>query len=158
MVVIRGGHEYILNSAALKKWNITRETPEPSGGSISRYENGELNGELVDAAKGLVRLPAPAAKDLESRIKEQQEEYRTLNAAGLTSVRHPGAPVEQYRLLKEMERRGLLTMRVNFLIRLSGVKDAEAVRKTVAVLERPAGRRRWMAAHLGSQVGNRWRI
>jgi predicted amidohydrolase YtcJ len=132
VVVVRGGHEYILNSAALKKWNITRETPEPAGGSISRYENGELNGELVDAAKALVRLPAPAPKDLESRIKEQQEEYRTLNAVGLTSVRHPGAPVEQYRMLKEMERRGLLTMRVNFLIRLSGVKDAEAVRKTVA--------------------------
>ena len=132
VVVIRGGHEYILNSAALKKWNITRETPEPSGGSISRYENGDLNGELVDAAKSLVRLPAPPAKDLESRIKDQQEEYRTLNAAGLTSVRHPGAPAEQYRLLKEMERRGLLTMRVNFLIRLNGAKDAEAVRKTVA--------------------------
>jgi predicted amidohydrolase YtcJ len=131
VVVIRGGHEYILNSAALRKWNITRETPEPAGGSISRYENGELNGELVDAAKGLVRLPAPANKDLETRIKEQQEEYRTLNAAGLTSVRHPGAPAEQYRLLKEMERRGLLTMRVNFLIRLSGVKDAEAVRRAV---------------------------
>jgi predicted amidohydrolase YtcJ len=132
VVVIRGGHEYILNSAALKKWNITRDTPELGGGSISRYENGELNGELVDAAKILVHLSAPAARDLESRIKDQQEEYRTLNAAGLTSVRHPGAPVEQYRLLKEMERRGLLTMRVNFLIRLNGVKDAAAVQKAVA--------------------------
>jgi predicted amidohydrolase YtcJ len=132
VVVVRGGHEYILNSAALKKWNITRETPIPGGGEISRAPNGELNGELVDAAKSLVSLPPPPPKDLETRIRDQQEEYKTLNAAGLTGVRHPGAPPEQYRLLKEMERRGILTMRVSFLIRLSGVPDAAAVRKTVA--------------------------
>ena len=28
VVVVRGGHEYILNSAALKKWNITKDTPQ----------------------------------------------------------------------------------------------------------------------------------
>lgn len=131
VVVVRGGHEYILNSAALKKWNITAATPVPSGGSISRYPDGEPNGELVDAAKSLVPLPVPPPKNLETRIKEQQEEYRKLNAAGLTSVRHPGAPIEQYRLLQEMERRGLLTMRVNFLVGLFGARDADAVKTSV---------------------------
>jgi predicted amidohydrolase YtcJ len=29
VVVVRGGHEYILNSAALAKWNITKATPAP---------------------------------------------------------------------------------------------------------------------------------
>jgi predicted amidohydrolase YtcJ len=132
VVVVRGGHEYILNSKALEKWGIAKETPEPPGGAISRYDDGELNGELMDRAKALVRLPEPEPKDLEARIREQQEEYRKLNAAGLTTVRHPGAPVEQYRMLQEMERRHLLTMRVNFLIRLFDARDAEGVRKTVA--------------------------
>src|SRR5262245_49011056 len=38
VVVVRGGHEYILNSAALRKWNITRETPQLPGGRITRSE------------------------------------------------------------------------------------------------------------------------
>src|SRR3990170_1914696 len=76
VVVVRGGHEYILNSMALRKWEINENTPIPDG---------------------------------------------------LTSVRHPGGSVEQFRLLQEMERRGLLTMRVNFLIRLGGVKTPQEV-------------------------------
>jgi len=32
VVLVRGGHEYILNSAALRKWNITKDTPQQPGG------------------------------------------------------------------------------------------------------------------------------
>src|SRR5438128_8548253 len=46
VVLVRGGHEYILNSAALKQWHITKETPQLSGGRITRDASGELNGEL----------------------------------------------------------------------------------------------------------------
>ncbi|MBI1872278.1 MAG: amidohydrolase family protein, partial [Acidobacteria bacterium] len=35
----------------------------------------------------------------------------------LTSIRYPGASIEQYRLLQEMRRRGILTIRVNQLMR-----------------------------------------
>ncbi|HWP84283.1 MAG TPA: amidohydrolase [Terriglobia bacterium] len=132
VVVVRGGHTYILNSLALRKWEINENTPVPEGGVISRYEDGTLNGELIDAAKSYVQLPALPPKDLETRIREQQEEYRVLNAAGLTSVRHPGGPVEQYRLLEEMKKRGLLTMRVNFLLRLGGARTPQEVGERVA--------------------------
>ena len=59
VVVVRGGHEYILNSAALNMWDINKATPQPPGGRITRDENGELNGELLDRAKALVDLPEP---------------------------------------------------------------------------------------------------
>ena len=118
VVVVRGGHEYILNSAALKKWNLTPATPVPEGGRISRYPDGELSGELVDAAKRLVQLPAAPPKDLEAHIQAQREQYQKLHAVGLTSIRHPGGLIAQYRLLEEMKNRGLLTMRVNFLMRI----------------------------------------
>jgi predicted amidohydrolase YtcJ len=120
VVIVRGGHEYVLNSAALAKWNITRATPPPSGGRITRYADGELNGELVDAAKSLVTLPAEKPRTLEQRIEEQIAEYRTLHAVGLTAVRHPGDSIDNYRMRKEMERRGVLTMRVTQLLRLGG--------------------------------------
>ena len=64
VVLVRGGHEYILNSAALTKWNITKETPQLPGGRITRDADGELNGELIDRAKSLVQLPpGPRADD-----------------------------------------------------------------------------------------------
>jgi len=113
VVVVRGGHEYILNSAALNKWDINKATKEPPGGRITRDENGELNGELVDRAKALVTLPDPPPPTIESLVAE----HKKLNAAGLTSIRYPGASIEHYRLLQEMQKRGLLTIRVNHLLR-----------------------------------------
>jgi predicted amidohydrolase YtcJ len=121
VVVVRGGHEYIVNSAALRKWNITKQTPQPAGGRISRDEQGELNGELLDRAKALVTLPNAQPLSIEYFISE----HRKLNAAGLTSIRYPGASVEQYRILQEMRRKGLLTIRVNQLLRPPAANAAQ---------------------------------
>ncbi len=140
VVVVRGGHEYILNSAALKKWNITRDTPQPSGGRITRGPDTELNGELIDRAKALVQLPPGPSLTIDAL----QEQHRKLNAAGLTSIRYPGAPVEQYRLLQEMERRGILTIRVNQLLRFNAADSAPAMRAAIA------------ASNLTSDEGDDW--
>jgi predicted amidohydrolase YtcJ len=132
LVMVRGGHIYILNSAALKKWGIDRRTAVPAGGRISRYPDGELNGELVDLAKSYVKLPPPPPKSLDDRIRDQVAEYEKLHAAGLTSLRHPGTSIEQYRLLQEMKRRGLLTMRVSVMLRPDRTADAAAFKATLA--------------------------
>src|SRR5262245_44403573 len=116
VVVVRGGHEYILNSAALVRWNITKDTLAPSGGRITRDEEGELNGELLDRARGLVTLPETGGPD-PSTAESVRAEHRKLNAVGLTSIRIPGGSPAQYRLLKEMADRGLLTIRVTHLLR-----------------------------------------
>ncbi len=51
VVVIRGGHQYMLNSAALAKWGITKATKSPPGGEIGvDRARGEISGELVDRA------------------------------------------------------------------------------------------------------------
>ncbi len=125
VILVRGGHEFIVNSAALTRWKITPDTPQPDGGRISRYPDGRLNGELVDHAKDLVTLPKPRARTLDERIDDRIAEYKKLHAAGLTTVRHPGVSVEEYRLLQEMQRRGVLKMRVHALLRPGG--NAQAV-------------------------------
>jgi predicted amidohydrolase YtcJ len=124
VVLVRGGHEYVLNSAALAKWNVTKTTAQPAGGRITRYPDGELNGELVDTAKSLVTLPADKPRTLEQQIQDQIAEYNKLHAVGLTAVRHPGDSIDNYRMRKEMERRGVLTMRVTQLLRLGGAPAA----------------------------------
>jgi predicted amidohydrolase YtcJ len=130
VVLIRGGHEYILNSAALKRWKIDEGTPQPDGGRISRYDDGSLNGELVDRAKNLVPMkdllePLGLGRErtLEQQIAAKAAEYQKLNAAGLTSVRHAGIGPEEVALLKEMQKRGLLTVRVNALLTHTAVGE-----------------------------------
>ena len=117
VVLVRGGHEYILNSAALARWNITRATAEPVGGRITTYADGELNGELVDTAKSLVTLPAAPPRSEEQQLQDLAAMYDKLHAAGLTAVRHPGDSIENYRLRRELQRRGRLTMRITQLMR-----------------------------------------
>lgn len=130
VVLVRGGHEYILNSAALTRWGITETTPQPAGGRITKYDNGRLNGELVDTAKSLVRLPPALPRTPQQQLEERIADYKKLNDAGLTSIRHPGISIADYRMLQEMQKRGQLTIRINALLRpaigASGVDPALA--------------------------------
>ena len=132
VVLVRGGHEYILNSAALTRWNITAATPPLAGGRITRYSDGRLNGELVDTAKSLVKLPSAAPRTPNQQLADRVADYKKLNAAGLTSIRHPGISIADYRMLQEMQHRGELTIRINALLRAgndaivnSGIRQGE---------------------------------
>jgi predicted amidohydrolase YtcJ len=72
VVLVRGGHEYILNSAALDKWHITKDTAQLPGGRITRGDDGELNGELIDRAKSLVQLPPGPRVTIESLVEQHR--------------------------------------------------------------------------------------
>jgi predicted amidohydrolase YtcJ len=125
VILVRGGHEYILNSAALARSNITEKTAVPAGGRITRYADGRLNGELVDSARALVRLP-PAIRTPNDQLAARIADYKKLNEAGLTTVRHPGIPINEYRMLQEIQKRGQLTMRLNVLMSATTNLDATA--------------------------------
>src|SRR3989442_9181799 len=140
VVVVRGGHEYILNSAALDKWQIDKATPQPAGGRISREENGELNGELVDRAKALVTLPPEPQPGPAYFL----EEHKKLNAAGLTAIRYPGAGIEQYRALQELEKKGLLTIRVNQLLRPPATDAATMAKMLASYNVKPEEGNEWL--------------
>ena len=140
VVVVRGGHEYILNSAALNKWHIDKSTPQPAGGRISRDENGELNGELVDRAKALVTLPPEPQPGPAYFL----EEHKKLNAAGLTAIRYPGASIEQYRALQELEKKGLLTIRVNQLLRPPATDAATMAKMLASYNVKPEEGNEWL--------------
>jgi predicted amidohydrolase YtcJ len=127
VVLVRGGHEYILNSASLTKWHIDKSTVAPEGGQISRYPDGEPNGELMDRARTLVSIPQPRLT-LEEQIASWSEQFRRLHSAGLTSIRLPGISLDQYRVFQEMKRRGLLTMRTTALLSAPPNADAAKVR------------------------------
>ena len=129
VILIRGGHEYIVNSAVLRRWGVDDKTTDPEGGRLTRYPDGRLNGELVDTARSLITLPPPPSRTSDEQMAARIAEYKTLNAVGLTTVRHPGISVDDYRRLQDLQQRGLLTMRVNALLRPGG--DAAAVARSL---------------------------
>jgi predicted amidohydrolase YtcJ len=137
VVVVRGGHEYILNSAAIRHWNIAEDTPDMPGGRLGRYPDGRLNGELVDRAKSLVTLPPAPAADRASSKEALAEQYATLNRRGLTSVRHPGGSAQELELIRELADEGRLTMRIEYLLRAPRSGDLQAVRDAIASWPEP---------------------
>jgi predicted amidohydrolase YtcJ len=124
VVLSRGCCQYILNSAALARWNITKDTPVPNAGRIMRYADGELNGEIINQARQLVQLPAAAPRTPEQRVEGQIADYNRLHAAGVTAVRYATDPIDNYRMRQDMQRRGLLTMRVSQMMTLPNVEPA----------------------------------
>jgi predicted amidohydrolase YtcJ len=131
VVLVRGGHEYILNNVALKKWNITKDTPVPSGGQISRKPSGELTGELFDEAKALVALPRQKPVSMEDILITQ----KAVAPYGMTALRIPGAykgdMLEAYHLMKQAEAEGKLTLRWTVYMPGFGLRSAEAARKAI---------------------------
>jgi predicted amidohydrolase YtcJ len=131
VVLVRGGHDYILNSAALRHWKINKDTPVPDGGAITRDPNSELTGELVDNAKRLVTLPPPKAVTVADVLTTQ----RKVNAFGITSVRIPGSyKGEFFQALDAIlaaRREGALSLRYNIYLPGSGVRDPTRIREII---------------------------
>ena len=92
-VVHRGGHTFFVNSKAFQLASVTKNTPNPYGGTFDKDSAGELNGRVTDLAISVL---------LKTGKKEQftpaQKERRLLDGVafisakfsqyGLTSVHH----------------------------------------------------------------------
>ncbi|QIB64127.1 amidohydrolase [Kineobactrum salinum] len=132
VVLVRGGHSMYLNSAALRKFGITSDTPIPAGGQISRDEDGQLTGEIIDTARDLVKLP-PAPPLSEADLVRTQEK---LNSYGITAVRIPGFYKGDnlqaaYRLMRRMADAGRLTLRYAIYLPGMNLQSGEEARHLV---------------------------
>jgi predicted amidohydrolase YtcJ len=89
----RGGHTTFYNSKAFELAGVTRDTPDPPGGTFDRDANGNLNGRVTDNALGVFekvgQRPVFSAQEQQQRrrngaahISKQFVRY------GLTSVHH----------------------------------------------------------------------
>jgi predicted amidohydrolase YtcJ len=80
------GHIAVVNSLALRHAEITKDTPDPPGGQIERFADGEPTGLLKeDPAQEMVweRVPDPSAAERRRGIEMVLEE---LGRNGVTSV------------------------------------------------------------------------
>jgi predicted amidohydrolase YtcJ len=106
------GHVMALNSLALAKAGISRDTPDPAGGGIDRdAQTGEPTGILRETAMEHVRrvVPLPSAAELETAILEAAQLNLSL---GITSVWEPSVEPDHVRAYRDLEADGRLPVRV----------------------------------------------
>jgi predicted amidohydrolase YtcJ len=112
----RGGHTYFYNSKAFEMAGVTKNTPNPMGGTYDKDEKGELNGRVTDLASapfnkvGTRQTYTPAqieqrARDGIAHISKQFARY------GLTSVHHQGGNL---RAMQDVRARGELLHRISY--------------------------------------------
>jgi len=116
------GYASVLNSKALAKLGITRNTPQPPNGKIIKDANGEPTGLILGAPQLLGqfrRAKPPTAEDMLWALESMQKKY---NEVGLTSVIDRGEGPEGFRAYETLRRRNKLTVRsyVTYLISAQG--------------------------------------
>jgi hypothetical protein len=112
----RGGHTSFYNSKAFELAGITRDTPDPPGGTFDRDADGTLNGRVTDNALAVFEKVGQRPK-----FSAQEQQQRRRNGAahiskqfvryGLTSVHHEGGDLAS---IEEIRDTGELLHRVNF--------------------------------------------
>jgi predicted amidohydrolase YtcJ len=115
VVLVRGGHSFILNNVALQRFNITPATPVPPGGAIPRTPEGELTGELIDSARNLVQLPPSPPPTAEQQRQALLDIQTHMHAHGVTQLRMARGNVPTYRRWQALRDEGAITLRVSFL-------------------------------------------
>jgi predicted amidohydrolase YtcJ len=107
-------HMGLANSIALQRAGITRDTPDPAGGTIVRDAAGEPTGLLKDAAIQLVSKVIPPLT-LHERVAAMRRGLQEAARHGVTSFCDMGMSAEafeDFRAYQQLEREGALTARV----------------------------------------------
>ncbi|MEA3247880.1 MAG: amidohydrolase [Gemmatimonadota bacterium] len=112
----RGGHTSFYNTKALEMAGVTRDTPNPPGGTFDKDASGDLNGRVTDRARSVFNRvgtrPRYSAAEQDKRerdgiahISKQFVRY------GLTSVHHEGGALDA---IQDVRARGELLHRVSY--------------------------------------------
>lgn len=98
------------NTAALRKANITQNTPDPPGGRIGRNPDGSPDGILYESAMDLITraIPEPGVKQVTAAIRIAQS---NLWQMGITSV-HDFDRARCFQSLQILHQEGKLGIRV----------------------------------------------
>ncbi len=113
LVIHRGGHTGVANSAAFRAAGVDANTPVPAGGRFYR-ENGALTGKAAEHALDVLRA-AVKRGDVTPDVRRRAVGFISaqMARAGLTSVQSTGADEYDLRALEEARDAGELRFRMN---------------------------------------------
>ena len=113
------GHATWVNSQALQRASITKDTPNPDGGVILRDASGAASGVLIDRASYLVDrvIPKPTPA---TRREALGKALANIASHGLTGVHDAGVGVADWDLYKDFADNGYLSTRIYAMISGAG--------------------------------------
>jgi len=117
------GHGTVVNSAALKIAGITKDTPAPFGGEISKDKNGEPNGMLLDAARGLMARHIPPTSPVDAERAVMVGVQRDISL-GWTQVQNPGGDYRDIAIYRKLYDDGKIKLRIYKVLSAPG-KEAQ---------------------------------
>jgi predicted amidohydrolase YtcJ len=112
----RGGHTSFYNSKALELAGVTKDTPNPPGGTFDRDANGELNGRVTDRARNVFNRVGKRPSFTPEQVLQRDRDglayiSKQFVRYGLTSVHHEGGNLLA---LQQVRARGDLLHRVSY--------------------------------------------
>jgi len=123
------GYASVLNSVALKRLGIGRDTPQPPNGKIIKDSKGEPTGLILGAPQllGTLRRAKPVTQDdMLWALKAMQKKY---NEAGLTSTIDRSQGPEGFRAYQKLRQQNELTVRSTVTYLISGQGTPDQVRQ-----------------------------
>jgi predicted amidohydrolase YtcJ len=105
------GHAAFVNDAALKKAGITRDTPNPPGGDITKDTAGNPIGLLNERAQGLIKVERDGQADKAIDLAAEE-----CISKGITTFEDAGSPVDVIERLKR--RAATLPLRMWVMLRV----------------------------------------
>jgi predicted amidohydrolase YtcJ len=109
-VMHASGHAFWANSKALELAGITKDTPDPEKGIITRLENGEPQGGLQESAMVMIWKSAPqfTAEQIEESVEFANKMYAV---AGITATREAGQVPSRWDVVEKMAKEGKVKTR-----------------------------------------------
>lgn len=117
LVLRRGGHNIVLNSAALERFGIDEDSLPPASATYVR-QDGRLTGQIIGNAHVtdlLDALPKPSRDQYREALRRVQRRY---SQAGITSVIDPALTLEEMQLYRDLADSSELQIRVSMLWRV----------------------------------------
>jgi hypothetical protein len=116
VIIPRGGHVVTVNTRALERAGITRETPDPTGGVIVRDPaTGEATGVLLETAAYFARRVAPRLPEPAEMARLVKEAMRELNSFGIVGAVDPVIDESGIAVYRRLRDAGEITVRTDLL-------------------------------------------
>ena len=112
----------VLNSPALARFGITRDSPQPANGRIVRDSSGELTGLVLGASQLLASARVVREYDAKDRLSALRKMVKRYNSVGITSMNDRSEGPPGFRAYQSLKAEGQLTVRshVTYLIQAQG--------------------------------------
>src|SRR6516164_7771637 len=124
VLVRRGGHLAVVNSAALAAAGVGPDTPDPPGGKIGRLADGSRDGVLEGGAVYQVAAfaPGPGPAELAAALGTGSAAYAAL---GVGTIREAMTTIDDLLAYQEARERDLLSVRVRPMMRVGSEQTTD---------------------------------